>query len=167
MTTEANPSRDGDAKPRARGGAVALPGQPGCRREDPLDDALSVGTSEIDSGGARTAHWTPRRHWRRLGRAMHRGNLDRAEKLAIAYLRRHPQDSTSWEVWSEVLRTREQRADEERILRMGVDFTGAPRLRFRLAQILASSGDLEEARAVLENPYGVGAAGFEPATSCV
>ncbi len=115
-----------------------------------MDDALSVGTSEIDSGGARTAHWTGRRHWRRLGRAMHRGNLDRAEKLAIAYLRRHPQDSTSWEVWSEVLRTREQRADEERILRRGVDFTGAPRLRFRLAQILASSGDLEEAKAVLD-----------------
>ncbi len=78
------------------------------------------------------------------------GNLDRAEKLAITYLRRHPQDSTSWEMWSEVLRTREQPADEERILRRGVDFTGAPRLRFRLAQILASSGDLEEALAVLD-----------------
>src|SRR6266511_22952 len=43
-----------------------------------------------------------------------------------------------------------RRADEERNLRRGVDFTGAPRLRFRLAQILASSGDLEEAKAVLD-----------------
>ncbi|HEY3209992.1 MAG TPA: hypothetical protein VGL18_09405 [Actinomycetota bacterium] len=81
---------------------------------------------------------------------MHQGNLDRAEKLAIAYLRKHPQDSTSWDVWSQVLRTREQHADEERILRRGVDFTGAPRLQFRLAQILASTGKLEEAMSVLD-----------------
>jgi predicted Zn-dependent protease len=80
---------------------------------------------------------------------MHRSDLDRAEKLAIAYLRKHPQDTTSWEVWSEVLRARKQHMDEERILRRGVDFTGAPRLRFRLAQMLASSGHVDEARAVL------------------
>lgn len=82
---------------------------------------------------------------------MHRGHLVRAERLAIRYLRKHPQDSASWEVWGEVLRAREQHADEERILRRGLDFTGAPRLRFRLAQILASSGQLEEARAMLES----------------
>jgi predicted Zn-dependent protease len=81
---------------------------------------------------------------------MHRGDLDRAEKLAIAYLRRHPQDTTSWEVWSTVLRARDQREDEARILRRGIDFTGAPRLRFRLAQILASSGDLDQASALLD-----------------
>ena len=80
---------------------------------------------------------------------MRRGDLGRAEKLAIAYLRKHPQDTTSWEVWSTVLRTRQQLADEERILRRGIDFTGAPRLRFRLAQILASSGELDEASAIL------------------
>ena len=89
-------------------------------------------------------------HWRRLGRAMHRGDLGKAEKLAVAYLRRHPQDTNSWEVWSTVLRTREQHADEERILRRGIDFTGAPRLRFRLAQILAASGEHEEASAILD-----------------
>ena len=38
----------------------------------------------------------------------------------------------------------------ERILRRGIDFTGAPRLRFRLAQILASSGELDEASAILD-----------------
>src|SRR5712691_8590957 len=99
-----------------------------------------------DTRNVKTAKW----HWRRLGRAMHRGDLDRAEKLAIAYLRNHPRDTTSWEVWSTVLRLREQRTDEERILRRGVHFTGAPRLRFRLAQILASSGELEEASAILD-----------------
>src|SRR5436309_3152695 len=93
-----------------------------------------------------TAQW----HWRRLGRAMHRGNLGKAEKLAIAHLRRHPQDTTSWEVWSTVLRAREQHADEERILRRGIDFTGAARLRFRLDRILASSGELDEASAILD-----------------
>jgi predicted Zn-dependent protease len=82
---------------------------------------------------------------------MHRGHLGRAERLAIRYLRKHPQDSTSWEVWGEVLRAREQHADEARILRRGLDFTGAPRLRFRLAQILASSGEVEAARALLES----------------
>ena len=74
----------------------------------------------------------------------------KAEKLAIAYLRGHPQDTTSWEVWSTVLRARQQHTDEERILRRGIDFTGAPRLRFRLAQILASSGELDEASAILD-----------------
>jgi hypothetical protein len=91
-------------------------------------------------------HW----HWRRLGRAMRRGDLGRAERLAIAYLRRHPQDTTSWEVWSTVLRTRELHEDEERILRRGIEFTGAARLRFRLAQILASSGELDQASAILD-----------------
>ena len=65
---------------------------------------------------------------------MHRGDLNRAENLAIAYLRRHPQDSTSWEVWSAVLRAREQRADEERILRRGVDFTGGNSPELRITQ---------------------------------
>jgi predicted Zn-dependent protease len=82
---------------------------------------------------------------------MRDGNLNRAERLSVAYLRRHPQDSTSWEVWGEVLRARERHEDEERILRRGVDFTGAPRLRFRLAQILASKGNLEEAGALLDS----------------
>jgi predicted Zn-dependent protease len=82
---------------------------------------------------------------------MKEGHLRRAERLAIRYLRQHPQDSMSWEVWGEVLRTREQHADEERILRRGLDFTGAPRLRFRLAQILASSGELEAARALVDS----------------
>lgn len=76
--------------------------------------------------------------------------MGKAERLAVAYLRKHPQDSTSWEVWSQVLRAREQRSDEERILRRGVDFTGAPRLRFRLAQMLASSGKLDEAMVILD-----------------
>jgi predicted Zn-dependent protease len=115
-----------------------------------LDLALAVGSPQMGSDEAIPAQLTARRHWRRLGRAMHRGDLGRAEKLAIAYLRKHPQDATSWEVWSEVLRAREQRMDEERILRRGVDFTGAPRLRFRLAQILASRGHLDEAMAVLD-----------------
>jgi predicted Zn-dependent protease len=119
-------------------------------REDPLDQALAVASPEMGSDEAIPAPWMARRHWRRLGRAMHRSDLDRAEKLAIAYLRKHPQDTTSWEVWGEVLRARKQHMDEERILRRGVDFTGAPRLRFRLAQILASSGHADEARAVLD-----------------
>jgi predicted Zn-dependent protease len=123
---------------------------PNKAQEDPLDQALAVNSPEKGTEEDIPAHWTARRHWRRLGRAMHRGDLDRAEKLAIAYLRKHPRDSTSWEVWSEVLRAREQRADEERILRRGVDFTGAPRLRFRLAQMLASSGHLDEAMTVLD-----------------
>ena len=86
-------------------------------------------------------------------------NLNRAERLSIAYLRKHPQDSTSWEVWSEVLHAREQHLDEERILRRGVDFTGAARLRFRLAQILASKGQLNEANETLGMGAEVGGRG--------
>jgi predicted Zn-dependent protease len=115
-----------------------------------LDEARSAETPELGVEATAPAHWKVRRHWRRLGRAMQEGHLGRAERLAIRHLRKHPQDSTSWQVWGEVLRAREQHADEERILRRGLDFTGAPRLRFRLAQILASRGHLEEAMSILE-----------------
>ncbi len=115
-----------------------------------MDEARSAETPELGVEATAPAHWKVRRHWRRLGRAMQEGHLGRAERLAIRHLRKHPQDSTSWEVWGEVLRAREQHADEERILRRGLDLTGAPRLRFRLAQILASSGELEAARALLD-----------------